>query len=535
MKPKKKTKYIFVTGGVVSGLGKGISIATIASLLKLSGYQVNLKKMDPYLNIDPGTMSPFQHGEVFITADGAETDLDLGHYERFLDIDATKQSNVTAGQVYQSVLERERQGSYQGHTVQVIPHITDFIKERIYEQHEDFDFVLAEIGGTIGDIESLPFLEAVRQIVNEQGANNTFVIHVALAPFLKINQEFKTKPIQHSVKELLSHGVQPNAIIVRSQDTIANELLRKIALFCNVKRQLVFNIPNLKTIYHVPSFMGSTNIIQQIETQLQLEHRPTTLTSWDEFTNKINASQQKLSVHLVGKYTDFPDAYLSLIEALMIAGYEHGHQIKIIWTAAESLTPESYETKLANSQAILIPGGFGDRGLAGKMLAAQYARTHNVPFLGICLGMQAAVLEFARHQANLPTAHSQEFTSKGPLLFHLINQDPQLHLGGTLRLGNYLIRLKKDTQIARYYQKTKITERHRHRYEFNNEYQAQLEQAGLVFSGFYEPKNLVETVELPNLKFFVGIQYHPEFTSRPNKPNPLFYHFLAASLTMKPN
>ena len=523
-------KYIFVTGGVVSGLGKGISIASIASLLKLSGYRVNLKKLDPYLNIDPGTMSPFQHGEVFITADGAETDLDLGHYERFLDFDATKKSNVTAGKVYQDVLERERQGYYEGHTVQVIPHITDFIKEQIYHDDQLYDFVLTEIGGTTGDIESLPFLEAVRQIRNEKGSHNTFFIHVALAPFLQINKEFKTKPIQHSVKQLLSYGIQPNAIIVRSKQHIPSAQLAKIALFCNVQQQLVFNVPDLKTIYDVPVFLGATDLIVQLESHLDLPHQKTNLTSWTKFTAKIAASTEKLSIHLVGKYTDFPDAYLSLIEALMIAGYEHAKQITIVWVPAESLTLANYETKLQPSQAILIPGGFGDRGLEGKMLAARYAREHDIPFLGICLGMQAAVLEFARNCASIKDAHSQEFSATAKPLFHLINKTSQQYLGGTLRLGNYEVHFKDNSKLKQYYNKTNVFERHRHRYEFNNAYQSQLEEAGMVFGGFFEAKNLVETIELPHLRFFVGVQYHPEFTSRPNKPNPLFYYFLRASL-----
>ncbi|WP_425380233.1 CTP synthase [Spiroplasma endosymbiont of Stenodema calcarata] len=529
-------KYIFVTGGVVSGLGKGITASSIGVLLKASGLNVFMQKFDPYLNVDPGTMSPYQHGEVFVTADGAETDLDLGHYERFIDENLTKESNITSGQIYKNVIEKERRGEYEGGTVQVVPHVTNEIKKKVYHaaKTSKADIIITEIGGTVGDIESLPFIEAIRQVRMEQGRGNVIYMHVSLVPYIAASKESKTKPTQHSVRELLSLGIQPDIVVARAEQVLDDSVIEKIALFCNIEKNNVLVATDAASIYEVPIKMYQQNAQKVISRLLNLNIAATDITAWKHFVEKINHSQTTIEIKLVGKYIELPDAYLSVSESLRIAGYENGVQIKIDWIKAEDVTAKNYRELFQNAKGILVPGGFGERGFEGKILACQFARENNIPLLGICFGMQAAVIEFARNVCHLEDANSSELANtKHPIIDLIRGKDKSENIGGTLRLGNYKTTLVANTLAHRLYQKGEVLERHRHRYEFNNNYRQQLEQAGLVFSGLYQAKDLVEVIELPQHPFYIAAQYHPEFTSRPNSPNPLFNGFVQAVIKTK--
>ncbi len=529
------TKYIFVTGGVVSGLGKGITAASLGRLLKARGLKVAAQKLDPYINVDPGTMSPYQHGEVYVTEDGAETDLDLGHYERFIDEDLNKYSNLTTGKVFNNVLRRERQGGYLGSTVQIIPHITDEIKRFIYRVGEktDADVVITEIGGTIGDIESQPFIEAIRQIGLEVGRENALYVHVTLVPYLKASGEHKSKPTQHSVKELQGMGIIPNIIVLRVDEKITDPgIFTKIAHFCNVKPDCVIENLTLPNLYEAPLMLEKENLSGIVCRELNLDAPAPDLKDWEALVDRIHRRRQSVRIGLVGKYVQLHDAYLSVAEAMRHAGYALDAHIKIIWIDSETLTENSTADILAGLQGIIVPGGFGSRGIDGMILAARYAREHHIPYFGICLGMQTAVIEFARNAAGLTGAHSREFDENAPhkVIDFMPGQNDEIDKGGTLRLGRYPCVLREDTVIARCYGRTDISERHRHRYEFANEYREPLEKAGMILSGQSPDGNLVETVELPGYEFFVGVQFHPEFKSRPNKPHPLFMGFIGAAL-----
>ncbi|MGM9619402.1 MAG: CTP synthase [Oscillospiraceae bacterium] len=526
-------KYIFVTGGVVSGLGKGITAASLGRLLKARGLKVAAQKLDPYINVDPGTMSPYQHGEVYVTEDGAETDLDLGHYERFIDEDLNQYSNLTTGKVYWEVLNRERRGEYLGSTVQVIPHITDAIKSFVYRvgKETDADVVITEIGGTIGDIESQPFLEAVRQISLEVGRENSLFIHVTLVPYLKGSGEHKSKPTQHSVKELQGMGINPDIIVLRCDEPLEADIFRKIALFCNVERDCVIENMTLPILYEVPLMMEKAHFSAIVCRKLGLDTPEPELGEWERLVEAIRNRSDTVRIGLVGKYVQLHDAYLSVAEALQHAGYALGRRVKIDWIDSERLTPENCDGLLGGLDGILVPGGFGSRGVEGMILAAQYARERQIPYLGICLGMQVAVIEFARHRAGLSDADSGEFS---PLCAHKVidfmpGQSDEIDKGGTLRLGSYPCVIRPGSTMAACYGEENIRERHRHRYEFNNDYRALLEQAGLCISGVSPDGRLVETVELTEHPFFVGVQFHPEFKSRPNRPHPLFYGFVKAA------
>ncbi|AHI54221.1 CTP synthetase [Spiroplasma sabaudiense Ar-1343] len=524
------TKYIFVTGGVVSGLGKGITGSSLGVLLKNSGLKVFMQKFDPYLNVDPGTMSPYQHGEVYVTEDGAETDLDLGHYERFIDENLTRNSSVTSGRIYLSVLEAERRGDWDGKTVQVIPHITDEIKKKVYAaKNSGADVVITEIGGTVGDIESQPFIESIRQIRMELGRENVLFIHVPLLPYLKVSNEYKTKPVQHSVKEMLSLGIQPDIIVPRSESDIPKEVRDKISLFCNIPLENVIVAPDETSIYHVPITLYNQNLHRIVAKQLGLQLKPTKIEPWKDFLKKLESSQKELQLYIVGKYVELKDAYLSVVESLQIAGFENGYKVKIEWIQAGNLNDSNYEQILKNAKGILVPGGFGQRGIRGKILAAKFARENNIPYLGICLGMQIAAIEFAQNVLKIKNANSTEFdpTTSNPIIDIIKGKDTE-NLGGTLRLGLYQTKLKSNTLAHKLYASDFAYERHRHRYEFNNNYREQFQNAGMIFSGEYLEKNLIEIIEIPSHKFFIAAQYHPEFTSRPNKPNPLFNGFIKA-------
>ncbi|AVN62652.1 CTP synthetase [Mesoplasma coleopterae] len=525
-------KFVFVTGGVVSGLGKGITASSLGNLLKASGLKVFMQKFDPYLNVDPGTMSPYQHGEVFVTDDGGETDLDLGHYERFIDEKLTKMSSTSAGKIYLETINAERRGDWGGQTIQVVPHITDSIKNKVYQaaKSSGADVIISEIGGTVGDIESQPFIEAIRQIRMEQGKENVVFIHVALLLYLNASKEYKTKPIQMSVKELLSLGIQPDIIVQRTDKHSSKEIKEKISLFCNIPTSNVIDAIDKESIYEVPLEMYEQNLHGLVLDQLQIKTKKTDMDSWTKFCEKIKASNEEFEVTFVGKYIELQDAYLSVIESLKIAGYEFKRKLKINWVQADKLNESNYKDVLQNAKGILVPGGFGDRGIEGMILASKFARENNVPYLGICLGMQIATISMARDWLNLPEANSTEFDHSGAApIFDFIRGIDVQNLGGTLRLGAfYKTTIKEGTKAEKLYGSTEVFERHRHRYEFNNEYKKPLEEKGLVFSGIYEEKQLVEIVELPNHPFFVGSQYHPEFTSRPNKPNPLFKGFVEA-------
>ena len=528
-------KYIFVTGGVVSGLGKGITAASLGRLLKARGLKVAAQKLDPYINVDPGTMSPYQHGEVYVTEDGAETDLDLGHYERFIDEDLNKYSNLTTGKVFSNVLQKERQGGYLGSTVQIIPHVTDEIKHFIYRVGEktDADVVITEIGGTIGDIESQPFIEAIRQVGLEAGRGNALYVHVTLVPYLKASGEHKSKPTQHSVKEMQGMGITPNIIVLRTDEKITDEsIFSKIAHFCNVKPDCVIENVTLPVLYEAPLMLEESNLSAIVCRELGLETPKPDLAEWREMVERVRHQNHTVKIGLVGKYVQLHDAYLSVAEALRHAGYRLDAKVEIDWIDSEGLTEENLESRLAGIQGIIVPGGFGGRGIEGMILTAKYAREHHVPYFGICLGMQIAVIEFARNRAGLAGANSHEFDELSPyqVIHFMPGQNDEIDKGGTLRLGKYPCELREGTVIAGCYGKTEISERHRHRYEFANEYRETLEQAGLCLSGLSPDGRLVETVEIPGEEFFVGVQFHPEFKSRPNKPHPLFVGFVRASL-----
>jgi CTP synthase len=531
------TKYIFVTGGVVSPLGKGITAASLGRLLKNRGLNVTIQKFDPYINVDPGTMSPYQHGEVFVTDDGAETDLDLGHYERFIDINLNKYSNVTTGKVYSSVLQKERRGDYLGGTVQVIPHITNEIKERVFRagRETNADVVITEIGGTVGDIESLPFLEAIRQIKSDIGRDNVMYIHCTLIPYIKAAGEMKTKPTQHSVKELRSLGIQPNIIVVRTEHPISQDMKDKLALFCDIDPKAVIEAQDADTLYAVPLSLQEQNMDQIVCDHLKLDTKPADMTEWKSLVNKVRNLSKKTKIALVGKYVELQDAYISVVEALRHAGYAFDSDIEIDWINAEHVTAENVKELLVDADGILVPGGFGDRGIEGKILAAQYARENLVPFLGICLGMQIACIEFARNVLGLEGAHSAEFdpNTKYPIIDLLPEQKDVEDLGGTLRLGLYPCKLMEETKAFNAYGEPVVYERHRHRYEFNNQFRQEMEKAGFIFSGTSPDGRLVEIIEIKDHPWFVASQFHPEFVSRPTRPQPLFRDFVQASITNK--
>ena len=529
-----KARFIFITGGVVSSLGKGITAASIGLLLKSRGFSVINQKFDPYLNIDPGTMNPYQHGEVFVTEDGGETDLDLGHYERFTDVALHKFNSHTAGKVYLSILDHERAGDYRGATVQVIPHVTDEIKTRIMQTAEqtDSDIVITEIGGTVGDIESLPFIEAIRQIRNTVGREHCLFIHLGLLPYLKECGELKTKPMQHSVKELLGFGIQPDIIMCRSEKELGKSIREKLSLFCNVSQDAIIENLTAKSIYEVPLMLEEGNLGRKICQLFNLPESTPDLQSWKEMVEAYYHPKKEVTVALVGKYTELPDAYLSVSEALTAAGIYHHARIKQIWIDAATITDEAKaEELLRDAQAIIVPGGFGERGLEGMILTAAYARTKGIPYFGICLGMQIAVIDFARHVLGLSGAHSSEFikTCEHPVI-DLMPDQKDVQLGGTLRLGSFRCMVAEHTKAEQAYKMHEIRERHRHRYEFNNLYRSQFENSDMQLSGINPERNLVEIVELKNHPWFVAVQFHPEFASRPNKPHPLFRDFIGAAL-----
>ncbi len=528
------TKYIFVTGGVVSGLGKGITAASLGRLLKSRGLKVASQKLDQYINVDPGTMSPYQHGEVYVTEDGAETDLDLGHYERFIDEDLNKYSNLTTGKVYWNVLNKERRGEYLGSTVQVIPHVTNEIKEFVYSvgKKTGADVVITEIGGTIGDIESQPFLEAVRQISLEVGRENSLFIHVTLVPFLRGSDEHKSKPTQHSVKELQGMGINPNIIVLRCDEPLEKSIFQKISMFCNVKPDCVIENITLPCLYEAPLMLESAEFSSVVCRELNIDAPEADLTEWTNMVERIKASHEDVEIGLVGKYVQLHDAYLSVAEALRHAGYAQSSNVNIHWIDSETITKETASDVLGKLDGIIVPGGFGSRGIEGMILAAQYARENHVPYFGICLGMQIAVIEYARHVAGITDAHSGEFDElcKNKVIDFMPGQSDDIDKGGTLRLGAYPCDIQHGTTMERCYKSNEISERHRHRYEFNNEYRDVLVSAGLTLSGLSPDGKLVETVELTDRPFYVGVQYHPEFKSRPNKPHPLFEGFVGAAL-----
>lgn len=528
------TKYVFVTGGVVSSLGKGITAASLGRLLKNRGLKVTIQKFDPYINVDPGTMSPYQHGEVFVTDDGAETDLDLGHYERFIDINLSKNSNVTTGKIYSTVISKERRGEYLGGTVQVIPHITNEIKERVFRAGREAgsDVVITEIGGTVGDIESLPFLEAIRQIKSDIGRDNVMYIHVTLIPYIKAAGEVKTKPTQHSVKELRSIGIQPNVIVCRTEYPMGEDLKRKIAQFCDVDQKAVIECRDAANLYEIPLNLRAEGLDDIVVNHLKLTVPEPDMTEWENLVRRVNAIEKSVEVAIVGKYVALHDAYLSIVEALGHAGIDADYEVKIRWVNAEEVTPDNVEEMLNGVHGVLVPGGFGDRGIEGKITAIRYAREKRVPFFGICLGMQMAVVEFARHKAGLAGANSSEIDPAAPypVIDLLPEQKDVEDLGGTMRLGLYPCKIEQGTLAAKAYGERLVYERHRHRYEFNNEFREQIESAGMRISGMSPDGRLVEMIELPDHPWFLAVQFHPEFTSRPNRPQPLFREFVRAAI-----
>lgn len=533
------TKYIFVTGGVVSSLGKGITAASLGRLLKSRGYRVTIQKFDPYINIDPGTMSPYQHGEVFVTDDGAETDLDLGHYERFIDINLSKNSNTTTGKIYQSVINKERRGDYLGGTVQVIPHITNEIKERVFRvgQQDNADFVITEIGGTVGDIESLPFLEAIRQVKKDVGKNDVLYIHVTLVPYISAAGELKTKPTQHSVKELRSIGISPDIIVCRSEKPISKEMREKMAMFCDVDPDAVIQNLTARSIYEVPMLMEEQGLDTIVLRKLEMEDKPKDMQGWHDMVARIlKKYDKKVTIAVVGKYVALQDAYISITESLRHAAVANEAELDIHWVNAEEI--EADDTDMAKVMAgvdgILVPGGFGNRGIEGKIKAIQYAREHKIPFFGICLGMQCAVIEFARHVCGMADANSSEFNpnSTHPVIDLMPEQIDVEDLGGTMRLGLYPCKVYPDTLTSKAYNAELIYERHRHRYEFNNAFREEIVGKGLVLGGTLPNGRLVEIVELPESEhpWFLGAQFHPEFKSRPTNPHPLFREFVGAAV-----
>ena len=530
------TKYIFVTGGVVSSIGKGIVAASLGRLLKNRGLKVTIQKFDPYINVDPGTMSPYQHGEVFVTDDGAETDLDLGHYERFIDINLNKYSNVTTGKIYSEVLRKERKGEYLGETVQVIPHITNEIKEKIMRAAKmtDSDVIITEVGGTVGDIESLPFLEALRQMKADVGADNVMYIHTTLIPYLKAAGEMKTKPTQHSVKELRGLGIQPNILVVRTEQPVSQNVKNKLAQFCDVEPEAVIESPDVDTLYSIPLLLQKQGMDRIVCEHLKLETPEADMEEWKQLEEKVLNLKKKVRIALVGKYVELPDAYISVVEALKHSGFAFDADIELDWIKAQDLTKENVAEYLKDADGILVPGGFGDRGVEGKIEAIRYARENDVPFLGICLGMQMACVEFARNVVGLEDAASAETTPEttNNIIDLMADQENIENLGGTLRLGLYPCKIKKGTKTAEAYDGADVVqERHRHRYEFNNKYRQLFEEKGLVFSGVSPDNRLVEIVELTEKKFFVGCQFHPELISRPNRPQKLIKGFVGAALS----
>lgn len=530
----KDTKYIFVTGGVASSLGKGIISASLAKLLQARGYSVTIQKLDPYLNIDPGTLNPYEHGECYVTEDGAETDLDLGHYERFLNVPTSQRNNVTTGRIYQTVIDRERRGDYLGKTVQVIPHITDEIKRRVRMLGEEkrFDVVITEIGGTVGDIESLPYIESVRQLRYELGEHNSLVIHLTLIPYMKASGELKTKPTQHSVKALLEAGVQPDILVLRTEMTLNAEIKRKVALFCNVAPEAVVESIDVPTIYEVPLRMLEQKLDIVAMKKLALEPREINLDKWIEFVEKVKHPKEKVKIALVGKYTELPDAYKSIAEAFVHAGAANDTKVDLQYVDSVKITSENVAEKLKDMSGVLVAPGFGDRGVEGKIIAIQYAREKNVPFFGICLGMQCSVVEYARNVLGLSDAASSELDNKTahPVINLMDEQKEITNMGGTMRLGSYPCRLKEGSHIFEAYGMSDITERHRHRYEFNNSYLKDFEKAGMVATGINPKSSLVEVIEVPTHTWFVGVQYHPEYSSTAVKPHPLFVAFVKAAL-----
>lgn len=534
-----ETKFIFVTGGVVSSLGKGITAASLGRLLKDRGLRVTIQKFDPYINVDPGTMSPYQHGEVYVTDDGAETDLDLGHYERFIDENLTKNSSVTTGKVYWSVINKERRGDYGGKTVQVIPHITNEIKKRIIKASQDreVDIVITEVGGTVGDIESLPFLEAIRQIKYDVGKENVMYIHVTLIPYLSKAGELKTKPTQHSVKELRSLGIQPDALICRCEKPLSKDLKDKIALFCDLDSKEVIENRDVSTIYQLPQMLEDEGLGSLAIEKLNLQCDSLDLSNWNQLIDKVNNLSGKVDISLVGKYIELKDAYLSVIEALKHGGLANGVDVNINWLQAEEITKENAKELLGKSNGILVPGGFGDRGIEGKITAIKYARENNIPYFGICLGMQLACIEFSRNVVGLKEANSTELnpTSTQPVIHILPDKKDIEDIGGTLRLGSYSCVLEEGSKARSLYDMETIHERHRHRYEFNNDYKDLLQNKGLVFSGMSPDGDLVEIIELKDHPFFIGVQFHPEFKSRPTTSHPIFKGFIKAAVESNKN
>ena len=535
----KMTKYIFVTGGVVSSLGKGITAASLGRLLKSRGYRVTIQKFDPYINIDPGTMSPYQHGEVFVTDDGAETDLDLGHYERFIDINLSKNSNVTTGKIYQSVINKERRGDYLGGTVQVIPHITNAIKERVFlvGKQDNADFVITEIGGTVGDIESLPFLEAIRQVKKEVGRNDVLYIHVTLVPYISAAGELKTKPTQHSVKELRSIGISPDIIVCRSEKPISKEMREKMAMFCDVDPDAVIQNLTAKSIYQVPMLMEEQQLDSIVLRKLDMEDKPKDMSGWHDMVARIlKKYERKVTIAVVGKYVELQDAYISITESLRHAAVANEAELDIKWVNAEKIEGQDVDMAkvMENVDGILVPGGFGNRGIEGKIKAIQYARENKIPFFGICLGMQCAVIEFARHVCGMEDANSSEFAPETahPVIDLMPEQLDVEDMGGTMRLGLYPCKVYPDTLTLKAYNEGLIYERHRHRYEFNNAFREEIVEKGLKLGGTLPNGRLVEIVELPESvhPWFLGAQFHPEFKSRPTNPHPLFRDFIAAAL-----
>ena len=530
--PPKKVKFIFVTGGVLSSLGKGITAASLGLILKQRGYSVTIQKFDPYINVDPGTMSPFQHGEVYVTEDGAETDLDLGHYERFLDVNTTRMNNATTGQVYNEVISRERRGDYLGATVQVIPHITDEIKRRLYElaRSKKYDIIITEIGGTVGDIESLPFLEAIRQAMLELGRHNAVVVHVTYVPYIKAAGELKTKPTQHSVKNLLTLGIQPNILVCRSDEKLPDEIKEKIALFCNVQRDSVISAYNVATIYEVPLIFAEQGLDKLIAKDLRLNEGEPKLDEWKKFVNKIKNPSGKVRIAVVGKYTDVLDAYKSISEAFIHAGAENDVAVEAEYISAEEINDENAYEILKDYDGVLVPGGFGERGIEGKISAIKAARENKIPFFGICLGLQLAVVEFARNVAGMPKAHSSEFSRTRYAVIDLMPGQRNIKAkGATMRLGAYPCELKKGTNAFKAYKRQTVYERHRHRYEVNNKFRDKLTEAGMVISGTSPDGELVEMIEIPEHPWFVACQFHPELKSRAIKAHPLFREFVKAA------
>ncbi len=534
MTNKEGTKYIFVTGGVVSSLGKGIAASSLGFLLQRRGLKVQNIKLDPYLNVDPGTMNPYQHGEVFVLDDGSETDLDLGHYERYLDMSLVKGNNVTTGQIYNTIITRERRGDYLGATVQVIPHVTEEIKNRIKNpgrRGEQYDVIIAEIGGTVGDIESLPFLEAIRQIGQEEGSSNVCFVHVTLVPYIPTAGEFKTKPTQHSVKALREIGIQPNVLLCRSATPISEALRQKIGLFCSVQTKSVIAAPDVPTIYEVPLNFHKSLLDDIISDQLDWSLPQPDLSDWEKMVEKIKNPKRRIKIGICGKYVNLKDAYKSIIEAFVHAGVESDSEVQLVWVSSEDIKKGGAEKFMHDINGLLIPGGFGERGVEGKIEAIRFVRENKIPFLGICLGMQCAVIEYARNVCDLSDAHSYEFYRdlKHPIIHLMADQEGVTELGGTMRLGAYPAKLIKDTKSYKAYGTDEISERHRHRYEVNNVYREMLEKEGLALTGVSPDGRLVEIIEIPDHPWFVGVQFHPELKSRPTRPHPLFRDFVRAA------